>query len=127
MANESIPLYRPGADITCLTTAAVTGKTFVNVSGPVIPASGTLTRVATAAAAAKALGVAAYDAASGAEVAVLCGGQVVPVTCGAAVTAGAEVEVGTTGRAITLAAGKAVGKALSTTTAADTDLFVQLY
>jgi hypothetical protein len=127
VANESIPLYRPGADLTCLTTAAVTGKTFVNVSGPVIPASGTLTRVATAVAAAKALGVAAYDAASGAEVAVILGGHIVPVTCGAAVTAGAEVEVGTTGRAITLAAGKAVGKALSTTTAADTDLFVQLY
>jgi hypothetical protein len=60
-------------------------------------------------------------------VAVILGGHIVPVTCGAAVTAGAEVEVGTTGRAITLAAGKAVGKALSTTTAADTDLFVQLY
>lgn len=135
MANECIPIYRPGADVTCLTTAAVTGKTFVNVSGPLVvgnPAAGTdatLIRVATAAAGARAFGVAVYDAASGARVPVITqgGGHVVPVTCGAAITAGAEVECNASGKAITLATGKALGKAVSTTTAADTDVFVQLY
>lgn len=126
MANESIPLFRPGQDITALTTAAVTGKTFVNVTGPTDPTNGTLVRVATSAAGARALGVAAYDAASGARVPVIRG-CITPVTCGAAVTAGAEVESDAAGKAITLATGKPLGKAVSTTTAANSDLFVALY
>lgn len=126
MANESIPLFRPGQDITALTTAAVTGKTFVNVTGPTDPTNGTLVRVATSAAGARALGVAAYDAASGARVPVIRG-CITPVTCGAAVTAGAEVESDAAGKAITLATGKPLGKAVSTTAAANTDLFVALY
>jgi hypothetical protein len=32
MANECIPLYRPGLDITAVTTGAVVGKTFVDYS-----------------------------------------------------------------------------------------------
>ena len=32
MANECIPLYRPGADISCTAGGAITGKTFVKVS-----------------------------------------------------------------------------------------------
>ena len=134
MANECIPIYRPGADITCQTTAAVTGKTFVNITGPLVAGNpsantdSTLIRVAPAAAGVKSFGVATYDAASGARVAVIVGpGHVVPVTCGAAITAGAEVEVNAAAKAITKAAGVAVGRAVSTTTAADTDVFVQLY
>lgn len=128
MANESIPLYRPGADITCQTTAAVTGKTFVKITGPVDPANGTLLRVATADAAGNSYGVAAYDAASGARVAVIAGpGHVVPITCTGAIAAGAEVEVGSGGRAAPLGSGKARGLALSTTTAANTDVFVEIY
>jgi hypothetical protein len=68
-------------------------------------------KVATAAAGAKAFGVAKYDAASGALVGILRGG-VVPVTAGGTIAFGAEVEVGTAGKAITLASGKAVGKAV---------------
>lgn len=130
----AIPLFRPGQDVTAQTTADVTGGTCVSVSGPIVvgnPSAGTastLLRVATAAAGTKAIGVAAYDAANGDRVAVITGpGHVVPVTCGAAVTAGAEVEVGTSGRVITLASGKAVGQAWSTTTAADQTVYVDLY
>ena len=128
MANHCIPLYRPGADITAQTTAAVTGKTFVDVSGPVNPVDGTLLRVAPCAAGAKALGVAVRDAANGARVAVITGsGHVVPVTCAAAITAGQEIEVGAGGKAAVLASGKAVGRAWSTTTAANADVFGELY
>ena len=63
----------------------------------------------------RALGVAAYDVASGARVPVIVGpGHVVPVTCGAAVTAGSEVEANASGQAITKSAGVALGLALST-------------
>ncbi len=129
MANEAIPLFRPGADITCLTTATVTGKTFVNVSATVDATTG-LIKVAPAAAGVAALGVAAYDAthvSGGTRVAVIAGpGTILSVTAGAAVTAGAEVEVGTGGKAITLASGRAVGKSLETGVS-DTDMLIRLY
>ena len=127
MANECIPLHEVGP-LTCVTTAAVTGKRFVGVSGAANPTTGVLTGVAHATAAAKALGVAVRDTASGGRVAVeLRPGTIVPVTCSAAITAGAEVEVATGGKAVTKSAGVAVGQALSTTGAADTDVFVKLY
>jgi len=133
VANECIPLYRPGADITCIAGGAITGKTFVKVSvglNPGNPSSNvdsTLATVVTNTAATRAFGVAVADAASGARVAVITGpGHVVPVTCGAAVAAGAEVESNATGQAITLAAGKVLGYAVSATTAAGQDLFVRL-
>jgi hypothetical protein len=50
----------------------------------------------------------------------------VHVTGGAAITAGAEVEVGTGGKAITLASGRAVGQALETG-ANNTDTLIRLY
>lgn len=109
MANECTPLFRPGRDITGLTTGAVTGKTFVDVSAT--RGADGMIKVATAAAGAKAFGVAKYDAASGALVGILRGG-VIPVTAGGTIAFGAEVEVGTAGKAITLASGKAVGKAV---------------
>ena len=124
--NECIPLFRPGSDVTCLTTAAVVGKTFVDISATRDATEG-LFKVATATSAARAFGVAAYDAASGARVPVIAGpGTIVPVTAGGAITAGAEVEVGASGKAVTLASGKAVGKALETG-ANNVDCFVRLY
>lgn len=110
MANECTPLFRPGRDITVLTTGAVTGKTFVDVSATRDAATG-LIKAATAAAGAKALGVAVADAGSGKTLAVLRGG-ILPVTAGGTIAFGAEVEVGASGKAITLASGKAVGKAV---------------
>ena len=126
MANECIPLYQPGNHITAAVATAVTGKTFVDISGATLnPAIGALISVATATAAGKILGVAAFDAAASAQVSVI-GEGVVPVTAGAAITTGAEVEVGASGKAITLASGKAVGRAL-TTAANNADVYVRLY
>lgn len=127
MANECIPLQEFGP-ITVTTSAAVTGKRFVSLSSAVVPTTGVLASVAHATAAAYAVGVAVRDAASGARVAVEHRpGTIVPVTCSAAVTFGSEVEVATGGKAVTKSAGIAIGRAWSTTSAADTDLFVELY
>ena len=112
MANEAKPLFRPGADVTVLTTGAVTGKTFVGVSATVDPSTG-LIKVATATAAAKAFGVASRDIASGDTGHILRGG-IVNVTAGGSITAGAQVEVGSNGKAVALASGVPVGTALST-------------
>lgn len=125
MANECIPLYRPGQDITAVTTGAVVGKTFVDYSAAMTTG---LPSVNTATAAGKVAGVAAYDAASGARVAVIRGkGQIVPVTSGAAITALAEVEVGTAGKAVAFSAGVKVGRALSAAAGANAQVFVELY
>lgn len=112
MANECKPLFRPGDEITVLTTGAVTGSTFVDVSATRDATTG-LIKVATASAAAKALGVATADIASGATGSIISEGYVF-VFARAAITAGAEVEVGGTGGVITLASGKSVGKAVET-------------
>jgi hypothetical protein len=112
VANECTPLFRPGADITCLTTGAVVGCTFVDISAARDTATG-LIKVVTATAAGLSFGVAAYDAASGARVPVIRGkGSIVPVQFGGTVAAGAEVEVGTAGKAVTIASGKARGRAI---------------
>ncbi len=114
MANECTPLFRPGADITCLTTAAVTGCTFVDISATRDTSTG-LIKVAPATAAGLSFGVAAYDAASGSRVPVIRGkGSIVPVMFGGAVTAGAEVEIATGGKAVTLNGGVARGRAIET-------------
>ena len=112
MANEAKPLFRPGADVTVLTTAAVTGKTVVGVSATVDASTG-LIKVATATGAAKAFGVASRDIASG-DIGHILRGGIVNVTAGGANTAGAQVEVGSGGKAVTLASGVPVGTALST-------------
>lgn len=124
MANECIPLYSPGQDISAVCTGAVTGKTFVDYSAAMTTG---LPSVNTATAAGKVAGVAAYDAASGSRVAVIRGkGQIVPMTAGGSVTALAEVEVGTSGRPVTFSAGVKVGRALSTATVGN-QIWIELY
>jgi hypothetical protein len=125
MANECVPFYRPGHDLTAVTTGAVVGKTFVDYSAAMTTG---LPSVNTATAAGKVAGVAAYDAASGARVAVIRGkGLILPMTCGAGgVTALAEVEVGAAGKPVTFSAGVKVGRALSTA-AAGADIKIELY
>lgn len=126
MANEAVPLYRPGGDLSCTTTAAVTGKTFAGVSATRDATTGKI-KVATCTAAARALGVFAYDAASGAGVPVIAGpGVILPVTAGGAITAGAQVEVGSGGKAVALASGIAVGLALETGSN-NNDCMIRLY
>lgn len=124
MANECIPLYRPGQDITAVTTGAVTGKTFVDYSAAMTTG---LPSVNTATAAGKVAGVAAYDAASGARVAIIRGkGQIVPVTAGGTIAALAEIEVGASGRPVVFSAGVKVGRALTAGTSGN-QMFVELY
>lgn len=119
MANDCIPYKRPGQDITAKATAAITGKTFVRVSGNrtsgpglAATAEGSVYQMAPCGAGLRAHGVAAWDAANGEQFNVIVAG-VVPVTAGAAITAGQEVEVDAAGKAIPLASGKAVGVAMS--------------
>lgn len=128
MANECIPLYEPGGDLTCVTTAAVTGKRFVALSADTLNATtGALASVAHATAAGLILGVAVRDAASGARVAVIARpGVVVPVAAGGTIAYGAEVEVGSTGKAVTIASGKAVGRAMQAGSN-NNDVLVKLY
>jgi hypothetical protein len=128
MANECIPLFRPGADVTCQTTGAVVGKTFVDISATRDATTG-LIKVATAAASTtnKAFGVATFDAASGGRVTVIKGpGQILPVTAGGAIAFNAEVEVGASGRAVTRTTGRAVGRAVEAGTNGN-DVFIELF
>lgn len=103
---QQISVYAPGVNVTGQATAAVTARRFTAISGN-RTAKGNLA-VATAAAGARAFGVARNDAAIGDLVDIVRGG-VVRVDAGGAITAGAEVEVGATGKAITKASGIAVG------------------
>lgn len=115
--NEAIPFYEPGGSITGeVATADVTGKTFVEISGNRTTAGNVA--IDTATAAGRIFGVAAHDAAVGEVVDVMrTPGIVVPVTASGAIAAFEEVEVGAAGAALALAAGIAVGFAL--TAAAD--------
>jgi predicted transcriptional regulator len=112
MANETIPLFRPGNDLTAVTTTAVTGGRMVELTATRSTVDG-LMRVGTATAAGRALGVAVTDAASGARVAVIAAaGVIVPVQAGGTIAFGAQVEVGTLGQVVTIASGVAVGRAV---------------
>src|SRR4051812_14984479 len=106
----NVRVYEPGRDVTAQATAAVTAKRFVAISGN-RTAGGNLS-VAPAAAAGRAFGVAKHDAAVGELVSVARGG-VVRVTAAGAVAAGGAVQIGAGGTATTLAAGVAVGYAVT--------------
>lgn len=131
-ANVSTPYYSAGEDLTCIVvTAAVTGKTFVDIAGnraagadgASVPSgtdslntdtTGNNYKVTPAAAGARGLGVASNDAAVGQLVRVQCQpGRVAQVTAGATIAAGAEVEITTGGKVITFSSGIKVGKCLN--------------
>lgn len=123
--NDCIPFFRPGADLTGTPTAAVVGKRFVALSGNK-QTDGTYS-IAPAAAGGRVLGVAAWDGAIGSKVSVISGsGFIVPVTADGAIAAGAEVEVGTAGKAATKGTGVAVGVCM-TAVADGADAEIQLY
>ncbi len=144
-ANICVPLFKSGEkDVTVKVTATVVGKTFGAISatiesGPVIttatlPATydGGNMRAATCGAGLEADGVFAYDMASGGVVPLIRKGATVPVTSGAAITAGVEVMSDAAGKAIpwvTAAseANRKTGKAVSTVAGADLDCYIELY
>ena len=121
--NVCTPLFTPGKNVSVILTANVVGKTFVDVSAAP-DVNGTI-KAATAAAGARAFGVAAYDGATGELIPAIRGG-IVPVTAGGTIAVGADVEVGAAGKAITLASGKAVGKAVKAGTNG-ADVLIALY
>lgn len=128
--NECIAFYDPGNDLNGEATGTITGKRFVKVSaakraGSEGLASDTLggrIRVAQCSVAGEMpIGVSGYDADTGDPVPVIRGHKVVPVTSGAAVSAGAKVMTDSSGRAIpwvTAAsdANEVIGIQLNTTT-----------
>lgn len=145
MANNCIPVFEVSLlRITAHATAALTGKRFCDISGdaqagfglkglaadPLSAGVAGLISVGAPTAAAKALGIAEMDVASGGEVNVLVSskGAIVPVTASnATITAGQEVEIAdTTGRVKTLASGVAVGRAMASC-AANADCPILLY
>jgi hypothetical protein len=136
--NPTIPLFEPGTRVSAAVTAAVVSGTFVKVSaslqgGPLLSLSapltgGNLIQVAPCTAAAKAFGVALWDAASAGDVvATIRHGSIVPMLVGAGtVTAGQEVECDAAGKPITLASGRPCGYAVSTGTVGN-PVYIALY
>lgn len=142
LANECIPFYRPGADITAVVSATVIGKRCVKISGnrqafPGAAGSSATTvgtgnvTVAHADAGGRIFGVAKWDATTtdvnNGQVGVIRGpGNVVPITCSANITAFAEVEVTTNGQVAPKASGVAIGFAITAATSG-TDAQISLY
>ena len=116
--------------------AAVTGKRFVAPlgafqSGPGLATTGEGGNLQTAGyptAAGRTGGVNMYDVPAGGKGGVIRGrGTMVPVSSGAPISVGNEVQVDGTGRVVPLAAGVAVGLAHSAAAGADIDVVVELY
>lgn len=109
--NPAVPYWDEADTVTCHAGAAITGKRFVGISGPRTGDNPTVTHAAAAAAAASRVGVAAYDAAAGAKVTVYFGHQVMPVTTGAILSAGASVGSDAAGLAVAAGANPVLGTA----------------
>lgn len=144
---DCIPYKEPGSAFTAKTSAIVKGKRLVKVSGNRTGGGGqgaagattigvglstdleNLYKVAQCVAKDQCVGVAGYDAASGAEVKVYAKGKgiILPITAGAAIVAGKEVESDAEGRVIPLAEGKAVGYCMTAVAAAEEDAEILLY
>jgi hypothetical protein len=108
-ANQCVPLFRPGQDITCSCDVALSGKTFVSIKANQAAQSVTgLAEVVQTTAAAKPFGVLAHDGAIDEPVDVIRSG-VVPMVAGAALQSGQGVEVGAAGAPVLLASGQRVG------------------
>lgn len=109
--NEAVPYWDQADTITCHAAAAITGKRFVGISAARTGGNPTVTHAAAAGAQPSRVGVAAYDAPAGSKVTVYTGTQVVPVTAGAALTAGQSLTSSATGAAVDAAAGPVLGTA----------------
>lgn len=146
-ANECIPYFEPNATFTAKATGAVTGKRFVKIGATRTGGGGegaggattvgvglstdleNLPVVKRTGAKDRAVGVAGWDAADKAEVKVFATGHGLrlPVTSGAAITAGEEVESDAEGRAIPFAAGVKLGVAFVTVGGANLDTEILFY
>jgi hypothetical protein len=142
-ANECIPYYEGPYTQTLTVHAgyAITGKTFVGPltgyqsQGPALANDplaandgGNLIAAAAPVAGGLTSGVATWDVGTPGKVVLLRGaGTIVPVTAGAAVAVGNELQVDGTGRVVPFTTGRRVGIAHSVAAAAGTDVVVELY
>jgi hypothetical protein len=134
-SNECIPFKGDAEDLTCQATGAITGKRLVKISanrqsGPALNTAidGSNYLVAQCVAGEGALGVAKYDAASGAKVGVITAG-IVPITAGSTITYFQEVMADVNGKVVPYAAGAgvfAIGRAM-TGAASAADAEIKLY
>jgi hypothetical protein len=127
LENVCRPMFKPGDTITGHATAAVVGKTFADISGDIqegpdittvnLPStwdSGNI-QVAGCAAGKRPIGVFGYSQEAGEPVPLLCApGYILPLTAGAAIVAGEEVQVGAASKPIPVAAGAAADASLVT-------------
>jgi predicted RecA/RadA family phage recombinase len=143
MTNECIPFYEAAytQKITVHAGYAITGKTFVGPltsyqsQGPALATDplavgdgGNLIANAAPTAGGLVSGVAAWDAPSGGKVPIIRGGgTILPVTSGAAVAVGNELQVDTQGRVVPFTTGRRVGVAHSAAAGAALDVVVELY
>lgn len=146
MTNECVPFFEGPYTQTLTVHAgyAMTGKTFAGPlttyqsQGPALATDplaagdgGNLICPAAPAANGEVAGVINWDVVSGGKAVLIRGaGTMLPVTSGAAITAGAELMVDTQGRVIpyvSAAANRRVGKAHSTVAGAALDVVVELY
>jgi hypothetical protein len=137
ITNPCIPYHETG-DVTVRAEVALVGKRFVKISDPKTGGPGLSTDDANVfvcspcGAGEQAVGVAAYNIAITAEGPVLgTPGKIVPVTSGAAITAGVEVMSDANGKAIawTFAASdanKVLGVAMGSASGADVDVAIKL-
>ena len=100
--NQMHDRYNPGTDLTCRTTAAVVGKTFAAIAGPMVD---NLISVTTATTGGPTVGVIKYDQDLEQTVGIARGSsRVVTVTADGPITAGSPVVVGAAGKAKAYAA-----------------------
>lgn len=151
-ANECIPLKSPALTITGQATGTSRGKRFCKISAPRVGGgiAGGTSQVTTSGpgygantlstdtvdayqiiecsvSGEQALGVLGWDLATGQVGTVYKHGigHILPVVCGANITAGQEVQTDAQGRAIPLASGKSLGIALdSASSGADCEILV---
>lgn len=125
--NVCVPFFEPDDRPSFRATALVRGKRFVAISAS--PAGGMLgtenIRGAEAGAGAHAIGVNNYDVQNQEEGGLICDG-IVPMVCGAALTAGTAVQSDAQGRAIPLAAGAKLGVCVADQAVVDADVAVRL-
>lgn len=104
MANECIPLYDDGDNVTFLAAVAVTGKKFVEISTAGFDTNSNCLQAVLPTAGGNVIGIASYDAPTGGLFNVRRVGNplIVPATAGTTVTAGQMLQVDATGAVVPL-------------------------